>query len=92
MLDISTISTMDADELLKAVVDMYDLIPADKAAARIKIKIRAKALGCLDDFEDYIKVKEKAFDDYLDKLDSFKWTFVKNSEGNYIFESVEKIK
>lgn len=36
--------------------------------------------------------EEIIIDDYLDKLDSFKWTFVKNSEGNYIFESVEKIK
>lgn len=55
MLDITTIGTLDMDGLLKAVVDMYDLIPADRAAARIKIKARAKALGCLDDFEEYIK-------------------------------------
>ena len=52
MLDISTIGAMDTDQLLGAVVDMYDLIPADKAAARIKIKARAKALGCLEDFEE----------------------------------------
>ena len=58
MLDINAISTMDTDELLKAVVDMYDLIPADKAAARIKIKARAKTLGCMDDFEEYLKAMD----------------------------------
>lgn len=31
-------------------------------------------------------------DDYIDKLDSFKWTFTKNSDGEYIFTSVEKVK
>ena len=30
-------------------------------------------------------------DDYLDSLDSYKWTFTKNKDGNYIFSSVEKI-
>ena len=30
-------------------------------------------------------------DDYLDKLNSYKWTFIKDSNGNYVFESVEKI-
>ena len=29
---------------------------------------------------------------YLDKLNSYKWTFVKNKDGNYVFESVEKVK
>lgn len=67
MLDINTISAMDADQLLQAAVDMYDLIPADKAAARIKIKARAKALGCLEDFESYLQT--------LDDFDS------KDAEG-----------
>lgn len=31
------------------------------------------------------------FDDYKDQLDKFKWTFVKNTEGNYIFEKLEKL-
>ena len=30
--------------------------------------------------------------DNKDLFDKFKWNFIKNSEGNYIFESVEKIK
>ena len=60
MLDIASISTMDVDELLKAVVDMYDLIPADKAAAKIKIKARAKVLGVIDDFEEYLMAMDSA--------------------------------
>lgn len=60
MLDVASISTMDVDELLKAVVDMYDLIPADKAAAKIKIKARAKALGVIDDFEEYLMAMDSA--------------------------------
>lgn len=66
MLDISTIGAMDTDQLLGAVVDMYDLIPADKAAARIKIKARAKALGCLEDFEEYLKAMD-ATDSGMDR-------------------------
>lgn len=34
---------------------------------------------------------DEGIKEYLDILDSYKWTFVKNSEGNYIFESVDKI-
>ena len=30
-------------------------------------------------------------DDYLDSLNSYKWIFTKNKDGNYIFLSVEKI-
>ena len=37
-------------------------------------------------------LKNINIDDYLDKLDSYKWTFVKNKAGNYVFESVEKLK
>ena len=30
-------------------------------------------------------------ENYLEKADSFKWTFIKNEDGNYVFEKVEKI-
>lgn len=37
------------------------------------------------------KYEDVKIDDYLDKLDSFKWTFTLNDNGNYIFNKVEKI-
>lgn len=30
--------------------------------------------------------------DYADLVDQFRWIFVRNSEGNYIFEKMEKVK
>ena len=40
-----------------------------------------------DNSLDKIKI-----DDYLDKLDTYRWTFKDNEDGNYTFESVEKVK
>ena len=37
-------------------------------------------------------IKNIGIDKYINKLDSYKWTFTKNSEGNYVFTSVEKVK
>ncbi len=51
---------MDADELLAAVVDMYDLMPVDRAAARIRIRLRAKELGMSEDFDEYIRAMDAA--------------------------------
>ena len=31
-------------------------------------------------------------DYYIDKLDTYRWTFTKDNSGNYTFESVEKVK
>lgn len=39
-----------------------------------------------------LTAKDINIDDYLDKLDSYKWTFIKSESGNYIFSSVDKIK
>ena len=33
-----------------------------------------------------------SIDDYLDKLDTYRWTFKENTDGSYTFESVEKVK
>ena len=33
-----------------------------------------------------------SIDNYINKLNTYKWIFTKNSEGNYVFTSVEKIK
>ncbi len=30
--------------------------------------------------------------DYAELVDQFRWTFVKNTEGNYVFEKLEKVK
>lgn len=60
MLDLSTIRNMDADELMSAAVDMYDLMAVDQAAARIKIKLRAKELGVGEDFDEYLKALDEA--------------------------------
>ena len=40
-----------------------------------------------DNSLDKIKIE-----DYLDKLDTYRWTFKDNEDGNYTFESVEKVK
>lgn len=36
--------------------------------------------------------KDINIDDYLYSLNSYKWIFTKNKDGNYIFSSVEKVK
>lgn len=40
-----------------------------------------------DNSLDKIKI-----DNYLDKLDTYRWTFKENTDGSYTFESVEKVK
>lgn len=46
--------------------------------------------------EDLSKTKKDYeninIDDYLDSLDSYKWTFTKDKNNNYIFNNVEKVK
>ena len=41
---------------------------------------------------DKSDIQNISIDKYIDKLDSYKWTFTKNNNGNYVFESVEKVK
>lgn len=41
---------------------------------------------------DKSNLENLSIENYLDKLDSYKWTFTKNDEGNYVFKSIEKVK
>lgn len=94
MLDISTISAMDTEQLLKAVIDMYDLIPADKAAARIMIKARAKVLGCLDDFEEYLKAMDASESgmDGSGKADPAKDIILRKAPDGRIVQCIENFR
>ncbi len=60
MLDLNAIRGMDADELMNAAVDMYDLMPVDRMAAKIRIRMRAQDLGLSTDFDDYIRALDMA--------------------------------
>ena len=51
----------------------------------------ASCYGLSDKISDLSKGKVN-IDDYLDKLDTYRWTFKENKDGNYTFESVEKVK
>ncbi len=44
-----------------------------------------------DSTEEQQKLMQKQLEEYSDKLDSYKWTFVQTEKGNFIFDSVEKI-
>lgn len=49
----------------------------------------------LDDLTNNVNnmlAKDIDINNYIEKLDEFKWIFTKNNDGNYIFESVEKVK
>ena len=37
-------------------------------------------------------IDKMKIDNYLDKLDTYRWTFKENADGSYTFESVEKVK
>lgn len=47
------------------------------------------SISIIDEVSDY---KDVSIDNYIDKLDTFRWTFKKDSSDNYMFYSVEKIK
>lgn len=45
----------------------------------------------IDDLGETNELDENIIDNYIGKADSYKWTFDKNEDGNYVFEKVEKI-
>ena len=56
----------------------------------------ASCFGLMDKISE-VSVQENTtdkmkIDNYLDKLDTYRWTFKKDKDGNYTFESVEKVK
>ena len=94
---ISAVKSKDKIEIINKVIFLYySCDPVEFKIFKAATNNYNNKYGFVEEIEDLtnknILIKDVKIDDYLDKLDSFKWTFVKNNEGNYIFESVEKIK
>lgn len=58
---------------------------------------KTKLIGAMDsilpsNINSYDDEREYIFNNYADKLDMYKYTFVKDSNDNYAFTSVEKVK
>ena len=52
----------------------------------------ASCYGLTDKISELPNDNKIKIDDYLDKLDTYRWTFKENTDGSYTFESVEKVK
>lgn len=55
MLTQEQIKELSLDELLEAAIDAYALAPADKLMTLMRLKLRARELDILPDFEEFVK-------------------------------------